>query len=216
MPDTPKLTFRGRQPTPEEIAKLAEDQPFYDSFPLYIRVVHVPENLTRKVYTVVRGIYLATGDELVRLMKNAGTPDEKTWQKQYEACKRKLDEVDAWLKPPIEPLSLDNASKVLKAMSSSSAPVRVAANEFLTKHVGKRPRRGQPASKRHLALIALDSKCAYPALSLRDIMEPLCPCGKTTHSPQCKEQLRQQINLLVKFLKRHGFDFTWERIGKSG
>jgi hypothetical protein len=216
MPDTPKLTFRGKPPSPEDIAKLDEDLPIYESLPLYMRAVLVPENLTRKAYTVVRGIYLTIGEELVQLMKDAGKPDEKTWQKQYNDCKRRLNEADAWLKPPLEPLSLDNASKVLKALGKSSADVREAARDFLTKQVGKRPRRGQPASKRHLALIALDSKCAYPVLSLRDIMEPLCPCGKPTHSVQCKEQFRQQINLLVKFLKRHGYDFTWERIGKSG
>ncbi len=218
MPDTPKLTFNGKQPTPEEIAKLADskNQPFYDSFPLYMRAVLVPENPTRKAYTAVRGIYLALGDELAQLLKDAGKPDAKTWQKQFDACKRKLYEADAWLKPPLGPLSLEVASKVLKALSNSSAFFVGAAREFVTRQTGKRLRRGQPASKRHLALMALDGKCAYPVLSLRDFTELLCPCGKATHSLQCKEQLRQQINALVKFLKRHGFDFTWERIGKPG
>jgi hypothetical protein len=217
MPDTPKLTFQGREPTPEERAKLAEskNQPFYDSFPLYMRVVLVPANPTRKAYTAVRSIYLALGDELAQLMKDAGKLDAKTWRKQFDACKRKLDEADSWLKPPLERLSLEDAAKVLKAFGTSSAFFIDAARDYVTKQTGKRPRRGQPASKRHLALKALDGKCAYPVLSLRDFTEMLCPCGKATHTPQCKEQLRQQVNLLVNYLKRHGFDFTWERIGKS-
>jgi hypothetical protein len=216
MPDTPKFTFKGNRPTPEEVAKLAESQPFYDLFPLYMRAVLLPENPTRKAYTAVRGVYLVLGDELAQMMKDGGKLDEKTWRKQFNARLRKLDEADSWLMPPLKPMSLEIASKVLKAMGNSSAFFVDATREFVTKQIGKRPRRGQPASKRHLALKALDGKCAYPVLSLRDFTELLCPCGKAKHSPQCKEQLRQQIKALVKFLKSHGFDFTWERIGTPG
>lgn len=218
MPDTPKLTFQGKQPSPEDLARLAEskNQPIYDSLPVYLRAVLVPENPTRKAYSAVRGIYLALGDELAQLLKDAGKPDEKTWQKQVDACCRKLYEADAWLHPPLEPLSLEDAPKVVKAFDNSSPFFVDAVRDYVTRQIGKRPRRGQPASKRHLALKALDGKCAYPILSLRDFTEALCPCGKATHTPQCREQLRQQIKALVKFLKRHGFDFTWERIGKSG
>jgi hypothetical protein len=218
MSDTPKLTFKRKRPTPEEIAKLAEskNESFYDSFPLFMRVVLMPENPTRIAYTAVREIYLALGDELAQMMKDAGKPDVKTWQKQFNACRRRFYEADSWLNPPLDPLSLETAAKVLKTFSTSSPFFFDAIREYLTKQIGKRPRRGQPASKRHLALLALDGKCAYPMLSLRDFTEELCPCGKATHTPQCREQLRQQINALVKFLKRHGFDFTWERIGESG
>jgi hypothetical protein len=217
MSDTSKLTFQEKPPTAEEIAKLADskNQPIYESFPLYMRVVLVPENPTRKAYTIVRSIYLALGDELAQMMKDAGQLDAKTWQKQFDACMRKLFEVDAWLNPPLEPLSLEDAAEVVKAFDTSSPVFVDAIRDYVTKQIGKRPRRGQPASKRHLALLALDGKCAYPVLSLRNVTEVLCPCGKATHSPQCREQLRQQINALVKFLKRHGFDFTWERIGQS-
>jgi hypothetical protein len=188
----------------------------YEWFPLYMRVVLAPENPTRKAYTAVRDIYVGLGDELAEMMRDAGKSDPKTWQKQIDTYTRKLFEADTWLNPPLEPLSLEDAAKVVQAFEPSSPQFLNAVRDYVTKQIGKRPRRGQPASKRYLALLALDGKCAYPALSLRGATEVLCPCGRTSHSPQCREQLRQQINTLVKYLKRHGFDFTWERIGQSG
>src|SRR5688500_15181148 len=121
MPDTPKLTFKGKPPTPEDLAKLAEskNQPIYDSLPVYLRAVLVPANPTSKAYTAVRGMYLAVGDELAQMRKEAGKPDTKTWQKQFNACKRKFDDAAAWLHPPLGPLSVEDATKVVKAFSAS-------------------------------------------------------------------------------------------------
>jgi hypothetical protein len=84
--------------------------------------------------------------------------------------------------------------------------------DSIMRQVGKRRRPGQPASKRHLAVRALDFKCAYPDTSLREVTELVCPCGRDTHLPKCREQLRQQIKGLVKLLREHGHDFTWDHI----
>ena len=123
---------------------------------------------------------------------------------------KKMEEVQLWLRPPERPMSLEAALKI--ASGSKSKYWR----EAVMKRAGKHRRRGQPPSKRHLALQALDIKCAYPDTSLRQVTEILCPCGSEAHTDRCQQQLRQQILRLVKFLGEHGHDFTWEHIKSRG
>jgi hypothetical protein len=210
MDDAPKLTFEVSPPTPTQLAEIAAaGSDLSKALPLYVRYVLVPENLTRAAYTVLRDIFLDAADEWAVVLREIGKPDPQAWLTRFNEGKRKLDDIDVWLKPPTPPFSLENAAQVLKIVGDSQS-----VKDMLMKQIGKRPRRGQPASKRYLALIALDIKCAYSILSLRDVTDLVCPCGKPTHSSQCREQMRQQVNRLVRFLKPYGHDFTWERVGK--
>lgn len=170
----------------------------------------VPAHPERIAYTVLRELFLDRFGEFMRTMWEFGSTDD--WVARVFATQKKMKEVEVWLRPPFEPLT---AEKALKLVEGSKSEIW---RDAVLSSIGKRPKRGQPASKRHLAVKALDMKCAYPALTLRDATDTLCPCGKGVghHSDKCREQLRQQINRLVKFLKSFGHNFTWERIGASG
>jgi len=170
----------------------------------------VPANPKRVAYTILRELYLDRFGEFMRTFWEFGSTDD--WVARVFAKQQKMKEVEVWLRPPFEPLT---AEKALKLVEGSKSEIW---RDAVLSSIGKRPKRGQPVSKRHLAVKALDMKCVYPALTLRDATDKLCPCGKGVggHSDKCREQLRQQINGLVKFLKSFGHDFTWERIAREG
>jgi hypothetical protein len=125
---------------------------------------------------------------------------------EVASAQKRMYEVEMWLRKPSSGLSLSGA---LKMIEGSDSPLW---RNTILKQIGKRSSRGQPPSKRYLALKALDLKCAYPHSSLQEITKLICPCGKPKHSPECREQLRQQVIKLVKFLREHGHDFKWEHI----
>jgi len=115
--------------------------------------------------------------------------------------------------PPHPPLTMDVA---LEMIGKTDAPF---LRDAIIRQVGKRLRRGLPASKRHLGVLALDAKYKYPTATLREATNALCPCeiGRDReHTAKCREQLRQQIKRAVKLMKSLGYDFTWERIGTEG
>jgi hypothetical protein len=104
----------------------------------------------------------------------------------------------------------------IEMVSKTDSPL---LRDSIIRQVGKRHQRGQPASKRHLGLFALDAKYKYPTATLRQATNALCPCEighDREHTAKCREQLRQQINRAVKLMKSFGYDFTWERIGTEG
>lgn len=204
---------RARQPSEDEASKLG-DLTHAELMPRVARLFLLPENPTRQAYTVLREIYLTTYDAwwdvIWSLTKsNTGEQLDVLFPRLLE-IQDKLTELQSWLIPPRPPLSLEAAAELIKNTKSD------VWRESILKGVGKRRRAGQPASKRYLALRAVDIKCAYPETSLRDATDILCPCGKEEHTPKCREQLRQQINRLVKLLREHGYDFTWERIKDRG
>jgi hypothetical protein len=212
-PDAPRARPRiskTAQPTKEQILKL-DELSRRDYFPALARLVMVPENRSRKAYTVVREIYLSLCDSWWHNLVDSvelHLPKEDLSKLVAEAAatQKKMLEVEMWLKKPTSPLSM---SAGLKMVEGSDSPIW---RNTILKQIGKRSRRGQPASKRYLALGALDLKCAYPHSSLQEITKLICPCGKQKHPPQCREQQRQQIKRLVKFLREHGHDFKWEHI----
>jgi hypothetical protein len=200
---------KARKPSKEELLRLlnSTDQ---EKIRLFARLSLVPENPSRQAYTVLRKIYLAIRDGFWNVFVNPDQQHIKEWAAQVTDSLDKLRELESWFIPALQPLSLEAAAKLIEGSKSEFW------RQSIMSQVGKRGRAGQPASKRHLALYALDLKCAYPDTSLREATDILCPCGNDEHTPQCREQLRQQINRLVKFLRTHGYDFTWERIKTEG
>jgi len=211
--DTPQARSRIQkpaQPSEDQIRQL-NDLSRRDYFPALARLSLVPENRSRKAYTVVRDIYLRIADswwsKLMDSVELSLSREERSkLVAEIKDEQKRMTEVELWLKPPEAPLSLDQALKFIKAAPSD------AWQKTVMSRVGKRSRPGQPASKRRLALHALDIKCAYPHTSLSEATKLLCPCGRQKHLPQCRDQLRQQIIKLVKFLREHGHDFKWEHI----
>jgi hypothetical protein len=197
---------KAEKPSKEQVLQLAK-LPRREFYPAAARLTLFPENPTRKAYTALREIYLAFADAWWDLLSDsAERPVSKEHFAQVTAAQEKMSEVMLWLRKPDPPLTLDAALKIVEGSKSEFWRTSVMSQ------VGKRRRPGQPALKRYLALQALDVKCAYPDMSLREVTDELCPCGKDKHTLQCREQLRQQIKRLVKFLKQYGHDFTWDHI----
>lgn len=163
----------------------------------------------RRVYTILRECFIKTFGGSLGSIFDAKSPGRTS---KLAQSRKTFEEIVSWLSPPYQPLTTEEA---LKIVNSDVSP---AWRDVIFGLIGKHPRRGQPASKRHLAVYALDLKCARPTLTLRKATDVLCPCGKAAgqHTDKCREQLRQQINRLITFLKTLGYDFTWERIGTDG
>lgn len=193
---------RSHRPTKDELIRLF-DSPRDEILAGIGRLLLAPENPSRKVYSVLREIYLARWDEFNTTVT---TGFDSGWPERVKAVQVKKQEAEIWLSPPEEPYSLEIALKMVAGSKSE------LWNKAVMEGVGKHRRRGQPKSKRHLAVKALDIKVAYPEATLREVTEVICPCGQREHTNQCRQQLRQQILRLVKFLKQHGHDFTWDRI----
>ena len=202
-------------PSKEQLEELI-GLPLKERGPELARLLLVPENPSRIAYTVLRQIYLTLVEEYWgRIAEIIEPRTGETYQpvspmkeslQELMNVQSKMEELQLWLKPPHPPLSLQDALK-LAANSQSEFWQR-----SIMKQIGKRRSPGQPATKRHLALRALDIKCAYPETSLREVTDILCPCGNDAHTTSCREQLRQQILRLVRFLRQYGHDFTWAHL----
>jgi hypothetical protein len=204
---------RPQRPSQEEYQKLL-DLPPREFGPAAARFL-VLENPSRIAYTVLRQIYLTLVDDwwrkMLEITERSGSNEEiALLMDAWMAAQEKMEEVRPWLRRDEPPLSLGEALDIVKDSKSEFW------RESIMRQVGKRRRPGQPASKRYLALQALDIKCAYPDTSLRQVTDMLCPCGNETHTDSCREQLRQQILRLVKFLRQYGHDFTWAHIQSRG
>jgi len=202
-----KIT-RAKRASKEQLRELRSLPP-KEFFPPFLRLIMLPENPSRKVYSVLRDIFIAIADDwwntLATGPKNNTRASLKEELGRVVKLQEKLQEIELWLHPAYEPISLEAAVKL-------AGPQPGPLGRKILEQAGKRRRPGQPASKRYLAVQALDLKCAYPWMSQSEATEILCPCGKEPHPPQCREQLRQQIIRLVNFLREHGHDFGWERI----
>ena len=189
-----------------EEARLSLTQPEFIVFLLSISAVRPDE--TRIVYTILREVFL---ERALEFFQNALKFDAE-WAQRTMASRERFEEIQGWLRPPQKPLTLERGLQLIKDSKSKDW------SRAVLKRIGKHPRRGQPTSKKHLAVPALDMKFLHSPLTLRQATDALCPCGHPIgkHSDQCREQLRQQINRLVKFLRTLGYDFTWERIGLVG
>jgi hypothetical protein len=196
------------QLTLQQLRDFLVELPARDIFPIFVEVCLVPRDPLRKAYTELRDIYLPRVEKLWSLMLEVAEKHEfpAGWSAEMKLALKSVHEVEIWLSPPEEVLTWASAIKLLKGTKSE------LFHDAVIKSVGKRRRPGQPKSKRHLAVFALDFKSAYPETTLRDVTNHLCPCGQKKHTAQCREQLRQQIKSLVKFLKQHGHDFTWSTI----
>jgi hypothetical protein len=176
-------------------------------------VLLVPANTKREAYSVLREIYLKRYEEFATVLfaSNSYESGGKWGDAMLLSLERK-DEIEVWLRPPLAPLSPERALKMIEGTKSQ------LWRDAVLEKVGKRRGRGQPPSKRHLAVQALDIKCADPKITLRDITALLCPCGKSAleHSDKCREQMRQQINGLVKLFRGLGYNFTWDHLTHTG
>ena len=203
-----------QRPSEEEIERILA-LPYKELIPAVARFLLVPENPSRIAYSVLRQIFLTTVDDfwettLEVLLEPMTNTEIGTSLSESKAAKKRVEEISLWFKPPEEPMSLETALRLAAGSKSKYW------TESVMKQAGKHRRPGQPASKRHLALMALDIKCAYPDTSRREVTDILCPCGNEAHTDRCREQLRQQVLRLVKFLRQHGHDFTWEHIKSQG
>jgi len=171
----------------------------------------VPDHPERHVYSILRELWLRFFADFLEaaFSDSSNSPERDSKMSQSQKMMRELR---SWLFAPVEPLTTADALQILTEISDQST------QEIILRSVGKRSHRGQPASKRHLAIFALDAKYVFPHLTQRAATHMLCPCGKgdDQHSDKCREQMRQQINRAVKLLRTFGYDFTWERIGTDG
>lgn len=186
--------------TAEEILEILETPFIKENFPDNARDLYA-EDTERKVYSILREIRLERFDVWWAAFTSTDGPI------YAHQAQMKIEEVERWLKRP-EVVALDAALEIIEGTKSKRL------KEAAISLIGKYSSRGQPVSKRYLAVIALDAKCLHPDLTLRMATGVLCQCGSDTHTFKCRERLRQQINLLVRFLRGNGHDFTWERLSK--
>jgi hypothetical protein len=132
------------RPSKEEVLAL-DKLPRRDFFPAAARLTLLPENRSRKAYTVVREIWLTLADswwnklidsvelslskeELSRLIEEVGDTQER------------MAKIEMWLKKPTSPLSFDSAFKMIEG---SNSPLW---RNTILKRIGKRHRSGQPVA----------------------------------------------------------------------
>jgi hypothetical protein len=118
-----------------------------------------------------------------------------------------LAELTSWLGPPLSVMSDDERSLALQAAQSiwwaeGFAPLEIVENL----RIAHQKPHGRPATKRHLAVVALDMWLADPKLSWPRVTRRVCNCGESEHSRGCEEQLRQQVNDLRSALKKFGIE----------
>jgi hypothetical protein len=168
-----------------------------------------PPDPERHVYSILREILLRF---FVDFLKAVFSDKSVARTVQMSHSQKMMREIHSWLIPASGPLTAEQA---LRMIQGKTPPV---LRDAILRSVGKRRGRGQPAVKRHLAILALDMKYTSPGLTLRASTDTFCPCGKGVgeHGDKCREQLRQQINRAVKLLRTFGYDFTWERVGTDG
>lgn len=170
------------------------------------------EDPDRKAYSILRQIYLPIAESFWELSLNMPKEDAATteWQLQLKRINEEIEKLSSWFEQSPTALSLAESICLSEFVDSTAWKMAVLSK------AGKRPLSGRPASKRWLALWALDLKCEKPELSYSEVTAHLCQCGREKHPASCREQLRQQINILVEFFRGHGFDFGWDHIRAKG
>jgi hypothetical protein len=75
---------------------------------------------------------------------------------------------------------------------------------FLLRHLG-RPREGRPATKRRIAVRAMEMKLEDPKRwTWPKITAALCECGQNRHDISCQDNLRREILHVRKLLRDCG------------
>jgi hypothetical protein len=69
-------------------------------------------------------------------------------------------------------------------------------------HAMMKPGRGRPATKRYLAVRALDLKLTT-RLTWKEVTQNVCQCGLSEHTANCQKHLDRQVLLLKKVLKKY-------------
>lgn len=116
-----------------------------------------------------------------------------------------VEELVDLLIPPLPVMSESERSQALHAAQSGLLAEGFSPLETLESlRVAQRKPHGRPATKRHLAVIALDKWLTNPRISWPRITREVCNCGEQTHGPACHERLRQQVNDLRSVLRRLG------------
>jgi hypothetical protein len=78
----------------------------------------------------------------------------------------------------------------------------------MIEYVWSQTRKGRPAEKKTLAVLAYDKKLTNPDLTWDAVTEQVCPCTKGYHDDTCREAIRQEVNQLKKFLKTYNIEIT--------
>jgi hypothetical protein len=104
--------------------------------------------------------------------------------------------------------TLDAAQAIM--LAEDHTPLEVVEN---LKIAQQKPH-GRPATKRHIAVVALDTYLENPKVSWPQVFREVCNCGRETHGPACQEQLRQQVQDLKAVLGKFGIQMP-KRIHKA-
>ena len=66
----------------------------------------------------------------------------------------------------------------------------------------RRPK-GRPPEKRALAIRAYEIKLARKQTTWQELTDNLCPCEQKEHSLCCRENLRREVNFLIRLRRKH-------------
>jgi hypothetical protein len=129
-------------------------------------------------------------------------------QEEMELLRSVIDEaaeLASLLTPPLSVRTESEQRQTLLAaqshlLSEGSSPLEIVE----TLRIAQQKPHGRPATKRHLAVVALDMWLADAKLSWSQVTRRVCNCADATHGHQCEERLRQQVNDLRSALKKFG------------
>ena len=122
--------------------------------------------------------------------------------------RHEIEELSSWLAPALAPSPESERRRLLNdynRMFEETGFSVAHALPFLQqidKACRARPR-GRPATRKTLAVRAYEMKLANTRLSWTKLTQEICPCGEPQHGFRCREKIRQEVNVLKRFLRKY-------------
>ena len=118
---------------------------------------------------------------------------------------KETEQLASWLCPPLSVMTEEQRDQTLEAaqtlqLGEGFSPLEIVKNL----EIAQRKPHGRPATKRHLAVLALDMWLTNPKAAWPRVTREVCNCGQQIHGQVCEEQLRQQVNDLKAVLQKMG------------
>lgn len=154
------------------------------------------ERLSSEITLLVSNLTMAGG----RL-----APDAYVTIAKLEEAVSKLRAFSKWLGQDFRTLPKDQRRVALAGALAGYRDAGFSDEQALENLEAAQVRsKGRSATKRHVAIPALDMWLTNRRLSWPRVFRRVCPCGKDTHDAACLEQIRQQVNDLRSFMRKNG------------
>jgi hypothetical protein len=133
--------------------------------------------------------------------------DLRDRMESFKGAFKEAEELQSLLGSPLSVKSEDKRNEALRAVQSALLAEGLSPLEIIEDlQIAQQTPRGRPATKRHLAVVALDMWLTNPSFSWARVTREVCNCGEQKHGRACQERLRQQVNDLRSALRRLGIE----------